>query len=95
MPQIWLSHEELAALLACDIPQACAVASAIHLDRRKSRDGTTRAKLTPSPAVAFLDGLLQQRFEQEIAACAGDLRTMHERMARRGPARRLPAAIAG
>ena len=94
VPQIWLTYEELAALIACDTTQARAAASAIGLDRRKSRDGTTRAKLTPALTTAFLDGMLQQRLEQEMAACAGDLRAMRERMAERGPALRLPSSIA-
>ncbi|MFB9262967.1 hypothetical protein ACFFWD_07240 [Bradyrhizobium erythrophlei] len=94
MPQIWLSYEELAALLDCDIPRARTAAAAMRLDRRRSRDGTSRAKLPPSLATAFLDGILRQRFEQEIATCAGDLRATYERMAERAPTLRLPSALA-
>lgn len=96
MPQIWLTYEELAALLDCDVARARAAASAIRLDRRRSRDGKTRSKLTPSLAAAFLDGMLQQRLEQEMASCAGDLRAVHERMAARtAPPLRLPSVAAG
>jgi hypothetical protein len=81
VPQIWLTYDELAALMNCDATGARGAAVAIGLDRRKSRDGQTRAKLTPPLAAAFLQGILRQGFEQEMAACAGDLRAMHERMA--------------
>lgn len=87
MPQIWLTYDELAALMNCDPAGARGAAAAIRLDRRKCRDGRTRAKLTPSLAAAFVEGALRQRLEQEIAACAGDLKAMRERMA--GP----PAAV--
>lgn len=81
MPQIWLTYDELAALMGCDPAAARAAAAAIGLDRRRSRDGYTRAKLTGALAEAFLDGVLQQRLEQQVAACAGDLWTIRARMA--------------
>jgi hypothetical protein len=81
VPQIWLTYDELAALMDCDPAAARNAALAIRLDRRKSRDGQTRAKLTPSLTETLLDMMLQGRLELEIAACAGDLRAMRERMA--------------
>jgi hypothetical protein len=81
--QIWLTYNELAALIDCDPAQARGAAAAIPLDRRKSRDGQTRVKLDSSLTKAFFDAALQQRVEQEIAACASDLRSMQEHMARR------------
>lgn len=81
MPQIWLTYHELAALMNCDPAAARGAAAAIRLDRRKSRDGQTRAKLSASLAQVFFDGMLRQRLEKEIAACAGDLRAIHEHMA--------------
>lgn len=81
MPQIWLTYDELAALINCDPARAREAAMAFRLDRRKSRDGQTRAKLTPPLAEAFLHEVLRQRLDQEVAACTGDLRAMHERMA--------------
>jgi hypothetical protein len=83
VPQIWLTYHELAALMDCDPAEAYGAAAAIPLDRRKSRDGQTRVKLDSSLTKAFLDAALQQRLEQEIAACASDLRTMQERMTKR------------
>lgn len=96
MPQIWLTYDELAALMDCDPAEARGAAAAIRLDRRKSHDGQTRAKLTPSLTEAFLDGVLQQRLELEISTCAGDLLAMRERMAARSAAMpRLRSAAAG
>jgi hypothetical protein len=96
VPQIWLTYDELATLMDCDREEARGAAAAIRLDRRKSRDGHTRAKLTPSLADAFLDGVLQQHLEKEIAACAGDLRAMRERMTIRSAAvPKFRAAAAG
>ncbi|MES2194870.1 MAG: hypothetical protein V4517_10660 [Pseudomonadota bacterium] len=96
MPQIWLTYEELATLMNCDPARARAAALAIRLDRRKSRDGQTRAKLTPFLAEAFLLGILRERLEQETMARAGDLRAMHERMlAPSGDLSASPLAIAG
>ena len=96
MPQIWLTYDELAALMDCDPAAARGAAAAIRLDRRKSRDGRTRAKLTPSLAEAFLRRVLRQHLEQEISTRAGDLRAMHERMAAPSDAApRLRSAIAG
>ena len=82
MPQIWLTYDELAALMDCDRAAARGAAVAIPLDRRKSRDGNTRAKMTASLTEAFLDALLWQRLERQLEACTGDLREVHERMAR-------------
>lgn len=96
MPQIWLTYEELAELFNCDAVQARGAAAAIGLDRRRSRDGLTRAKLTPSLTEALLDNALRQRLDQEVAACAGDLRAMREKMAERPHiVQKLPAALAG
>ncbi|MGP9814517.1 hypothetical protein ACTZWT_23645 [Rhodopseudomonas sp. NSM] len=95
MPQIWVTYEELAVLMGCDRAGAREAAAAIPLDLRKSRDGQTRAKLSPWLTEAYFDGLLRQRLEREIATCAGDLRTMLERMAVRASASPRYAAAAG
>ena len=86
MPQIWLTYDELAALMDCDRAEARSSAAAVPLDRRKSHDGHTRVKLNADLTEAFFDAALQQRLEQESAACASDLRTTLERMAERSAA---------
>ena len=96
MPQIWLTYDELAVLMNCDPASARNAAAAFRLDRRKSRDGQTRSKLTQPLVEAFLDKVLQKHLEREIAACAGDLRAMRERMAGQSAAlTEIELAVAG
>lgn len=95
MPQIWVTYDELAVLMGCDRGRAREAAAAIPLDRRKSHDGETRAKLSPWLTEAFFDGLVQQRLEKEITACAGDLRAIRERMVVRASALPKFRAAAG
>lgn len=82
MPQIWVTYDELAELLDCDRDTARAAATAIRLDRRRSRDGHTRAKLSATLTEALLDALTRQRLEREIGAAIGNLRSIGRRMAR-------------
>ncbi len=93
MPQIWLTYEELAIVMNCDAVAARSTAAAIGLDRRRSRDGQTRAKLNASLTEAFLEGVLRRRVELEMAQSASELRAMHMRMADRADMpQRLSAA---
>jgi hypothetical protein len=80
VPQIWLTYNELAVLMKCDPGEARRASIAEGLNRRKSRDGQTRIKLTPLLATAFLDALVQQFLERQMTACASDLDTLNERM---------------
>jgi len=81
VPQIWLTYDEFAILINCELDAARGATLALRLDRRRSHDGNTRVKLTPGLAETFLDSIVQQRLEREVAACADDLRAMRERMA--------------
>ena len=81
MPQIWLTYSEFAALIDCAPDAARAAAVALRLDRRRSHDGLTRVKLTPSLSETFIEGIIRQRLDREIAACAADLYAMRARMA--------------
>ena len=45
MPQVWMTYDEIAALLGCDIQDVREKATQRALDRKKSRDGFTRVKL--------------------------------------------------
>lgn len=54
----------------------------MHLDRRQSRDGMTRVKLTKALTDVFLDAIFERRLDDELAACAHDLRIVQARMAR-------------
>lgn len=89
VPQFWLDYDELGALLGCDAAQARAAAAAIPLDRRKSRDGRTRAKLDGELVARFLDRLVEGHVDERLRACAADLRAVHALMATQV----LPAAV--
>jgi hypothetical protein len=54
MPQIWMTYDELGALLECDGQQARDRAIEQRLDRKKSRDGQTRVKLNLPLASLFV-----------------------------------------
>lgn len=84
MPQIWMTYEEVGALLGCGREAARAHVAAEGWDRRRSHDGETRVKLTPDAGAAYLDGLvaarlgtvalplqrLQARLEQKLGVTA-------------------------
>jgi hypothetical protein len=96
VPQIWLTYDELAALIDCDAPTARATAAAMPLDRRKSHDGLTRAKLNMQLTEIFFDRLMRQWIDREVAMCADDLRSVRERMAVRPVVvDHAPAAMTG
>jgi hypothetical protein len=55
MPQIWLTYEELAKMLKCDLVTEVRRAVIEHdWPRRKSGDGLTRVKLSPALAHDFM-----------------------------------------
>jgi hypothetical protein len=96
VPQIWMTYDELAGLIGCDATAARATAAAVPLDRRRSHDGHTRAKLNAQLTDMFLDRLARHWLDREIAMCAGDLHALRERMAARPVvAEHAPVAIAG
>lgn len=81
MPQIWLTYDELAALIGCDASAARASAAAMPLDRRRSHDGLTRAKLNARLTEVFLERAVRRWINREVATCAGDLQMLRELMA--------------
>ncbi len=81
MPQIWLTYQELGALMGCDAATARAKALTLPLDRRRSRDGHTRVKLSPMLTESFLEGIAREWVDREIAACAADLFALRDKMA--------------
>lgn len=95
MPQFWLTYDELGALMGCDAEAARTAAAATPLDRRKCHDGRTRAKLNFALTETFLDRLVQQRLDQQLQTCAGDLKALHQQMVaaqtRAVPSRRAAA----
>jgi len=96
MPQIWMTYGELGALLSCDVAAARDQAQHMLLDRRRSRDGHTRVKLSPKLMEVFLERVAREWVDREIAASAADLWALRERMAaRRDDADRSRSVAAG
>jgi len=96
VPQIWMTYGELGALLDCDAATARDRAVVMLLDRRRSRDGNTRVKLSPKLSDLFLDRMAREWVDREVAACAADLFALRERMAGRGEdLDRVASAAAG
>jgi hypothetical protein len=96
VPQIWLTYDELGALMDCNAAAARMIAAAVPLARRHSRDGRTRAKLNGALTEIFLDRMSRERFDRDTAArettaYAGRLWTLLEQMAGPSAAKALPA----
>jgi hypothetical protein len=74
VPQIWLTYDELAALMDCNPAAARSVAAAVPLARRRSRDGRTRAKLNGALTEIFLERMSRGWFDRDPAddSIAGD-----------------------
>jgi len=82
MPQIWMTYREMADMLGCDGDTARAEAIRRSLDRKKSRDGSTRAKLDPELSARFVAmiGGAEPALDQAIR----DLRTRGNAMSQNG-----------
>jgi hypothetical protein len=80
MPQIWMTYDEIADMLGCDADTARAVTIQRSLDRKKSRDGMTRAKLDLELTARFV--ALVRDGDITLDQAVRDLRTMHHMMSR-------------
>lgn len=80
MPQIWMTYQEIATLLDCDIEQAQSKVEHRLLDRRKSRDGRTRVKLDPVWTARFYTSIGAS--DQGLNHAIDDLKTAHAEMKR-------------
>ncbi|MCK1473636.1 hypothetical protein ACVWZZ_006280 [Bradyrhizobium sp. LM6.10] len=79
MPQIWMTYSELAALSGCTPAEARMRAIHLSLDRRKSRDGTTRVKLDLALTAKFFASVRESDFDLDSAIEA--LQATHRQMA--------------
>jgi len=79
MPQIWMTYDELATLCECSGSEARLRAIHLSLDRRKSRDGTTRVKLDLALTARFLASVRESDFDLDSAIEA--LQATHRQMA--------------
>jgi hypothetical protein len=75
MPQIWMTYEELAAMLDCTVTQARERVHLDGLDRKLSRDGKKRAKLSMELTGIFIERL--KSIDGAADRAAANLRQLH------------------
>lgn len=79
MPQIWMTYDEIAGLVGCNVEQARPLVAARHLDRKKSRDGKTRVKLDMLWTAAFIERIRDT--DHGLDRAISELRNLHNKMA--------------
>ena len=75
MPQIWMTYEELAEMLECTVMEARERVQLECLDRKISRDGEKRAKLSVAMTGIFIERIKTGAMAMDQTV--GDLRTIH------------------
>ncbi len=80
MPQIWMTYREIADILGSDTDTARAETIRRSLDRRKSRDGSTRAKLDLELTALFVAAIRDA--DPALGQAIHDLRAMGNAMSR-------------
>jgi hypothetical protein len=75
MPQIWMTYEELATLLDCSVVDARKRVHLEHLDRKSSRDGKKRVKLSLAMIGIFIERIKTIDYATDLAVA--DLRQVH------------------
>jgi hypothetical protein len=94
MPQIWMTYEELARMLGCTVIEARERVQLECLDRKISRDGEKRAKLSVAMTGIFIEGIKAGTLALDQAV--DDLKAVHGLMKQEcnGPSRALRALTA-
>jgi predicted transcriptional regulator len=67
MPQIWMTYDELAALVGCSRGDVKLRVNHLSLDRKKSRDGTTRVKLNLALTAKFYEMIKETEYNLDVA----------------------------
>jgi|GEM_PF-1601395 len=80
MPQIWMTYHEIADMLGCDVETARAATIQRALDRKKSRDGMTRAKLDLELTASFISAIRDA--DAMLDQAVQELRNVHHLMSR-------------
>ena len=80
MPQIWMTYHEIADMIGCDLDTARSATIQRALDRKKSRDGMTRAKLDPELMGVFIAVI--RNADPDLDLAVRELRNMHQAMLR-------------
>jgi hypothetical protein len=73
-----MTYEELAGMLACTVMEAREIVHLEGLDRKISRDGKKRAKLSTTMVGMFIERLKTVEFVMNYAV--DDLRRVHNQM---------------
>lgn len=85
MPQIWMTYDELGELAGCSGSDARNLAIAMSLDRKKSRDGLSRAKLNADLSQRYFTRIRSDSIDTEsieIDTAVNLLRSLHAQMGR-------------
>jgi hypothetical protein len=82
MPQIWMTYREIADMLGSDTDVARAETIRRSLDRKKSRDGSTRAKLDLELTALFIAAIRDA--DPALDQAIHNLRVMGEAMSQSG-----------
>jgi hypothetical protein len=90
MPQIWMTYEELAGMLDCTVMEARERVHLERLDRKISRDGEKRAKLSVGMTRIFIERIKTSALA--IDQAVDDLRTVHGLMTEHDGTSRAVAA---
>jgi hypothetical protein len=85
MPQIWMTYEELAEMLDCTVVEARDRAHVECLDRKISRDGQKRAKLSEAMAAVFVDQIRTSTYSMDQAV--DGLKSVHDLMKQKDSAK--------
>ena len=80
MPQIWMTYDEIAGMLDCSVVQARERVVQRQLDRKVSRDGKTRAKLSVELIGVFFDHIRASEHPLDLAV--DGLRHVHRIMSK-------------
>jgi hypothetical protein len=75
MPQIWMTYEELAEMLICPVTEARERVHLERLDRKISRDGKPRVKLSMAMIGIFVERL--KTIDLAMDCAVEDLRHVH------------------
>ena len=75
MPQIWMTYEELAGMLDCSVAEVRERTLLQKLDRKLSRDGKKRVKLSVELAGVFINRV--KASESSLDRSINDLRQAH------------------
>jgi hypothetical protein len=75
MPQIWMTYEELAGMLDCTVEAVRERVRLERLDRKISRDGKKRVKLSMAMVSIFIERL--KTIDSPIDLAVDDLRKVH------------------